>query len=715
MSANFTPELSGYSGIQPFRFWCQKVMPLTYDDSLSYYELLCKVVDYLNNAISDLATAEDNIGELANAYDLLQGYVNDKLEELETYMNTYFDNLDVQDEIDHKLDAMVTSGEMTTLISPLVPDIITNWLTENVTPVGGAVVVDESLTISGAAADAKVVGDALKIIGIPPTLTWKIGSLGSSGQSLSYKNSIVTNTIKVNNGDTVTPHAGFSLRVFTYNADGTFVNRSSWITSAKTFTATSYVKLLLADTAHRETYTYVLTDTSYADDIDININLGTVKDAVITLEKPIMYVSASGSDDNPGTSYLPVATVDKALALGAKTVRVMGGKYYQRINLLNSSFPEVSIVKDEIDKAVTFYEPNCLLTDSASLLDGYTRVLTSSVSASLSANNLWIYQEGVADEDTLISDSERQPEQRGLTYRCRDTKIVKCTAETLEGALTEIESSEAYKWFINSGTLYFTCPEDVSVTNPIVASLNHGLFDNTAEKQINMCGIDVKYMYINVSGTIGSNISNCSVNNVFGDGCFRYDSAVGVTFTKCEAGRCLGTSTTGDGFNAHSSNTGNADAHQTTAVLIDCWSHDNNDEGYSDHERCETTVIGGVFEHNGNGGLTPASGSHCSCYNVISQSNGDGFSVINPAAEAEGGVGSQFNCFNCVSINNAYTGYKALSEGNKINLFGCYSIGDNVAFYNGLSSEMNLYNCYASDYTTLKNGTVTVKNSTLVT
>ena len=39
--------------IPHFRFWCQKVLPLVYDDSLSYYELLCKVVDYINQLIKD--------------------------------------------------------------------------------------------------------------------------------------------------------------------------------------------------------------------------------------------------------------------------------------------------------------------------------------------------------------------------------------------------------------------------------------------------------------------------------------------------------------------------------------------------------------------------------------------------------------------------------------------------------------------------------------
>lgn len=34
-----------------FNFWCQKVLPLVYDDSLSYYEVLCKVVKYINELI----------------------------------------------------------------------------------------------------------------------------------------------------------------------------------------------------------------------------------------------------------------------------------------------------------------------------------------------------------------------------------------------------------------------------------------------------------------------------------------------------------------------------------------------------------------------------------------------------------------------------------------------------------------------------------------
>lgn len=148
--AHFTPDQEGYSGVKPFRFWCQKVLPLVYDDSLSYYELLCKVIHYLNEVISDVAAVEDNVEALHTAFTQLQSYVND-----------YFSSLDVQEEINNKLDSMAEDGTLTELLEPIIPPVITEWLDENVTPVGSAVIVDKSLSIEGAAADAKFTGDWL--------------------------------------------------------------------------------------------------------------------------------------------------------------------------------------------------------------------------------------------------------------------------------------------------------------------------------------------------------------------------------------------------------------------------------------------------------------------------------------------------------------------------------------------------------------------------
>lgn len=50
--------------LKTFRFWCQKVLPLVYDDSLSYYEVLCKVVNYINKLIDEQKIFADDIDRL---------------------------------------------------------------------------------------------------------------------------------------------------------------------------------------------------------------------------------------------------------------------------------------------------------------------------------------------------------------------------------------------------------------------------------------------------------------------------------------------------------------------------------------------------------------------------------------------------------------------------------------------------------------------------
>lgn len=76
MSVNFTPSLGNYHDHQPFRFWCQKVLPLVYDDSLSYYEVLCKITSYLNNIINDQKLMVNEIEEIKITVNQLQEWIN---------------------------------------------------------------------------------------------------------------------------------------------------------------------------------------------------------------------------------------------------------------------------------------------------------------------------------------------------------------------------------------------------------------------------------------------------------------------------------------------------------------------------------------------------------------------------------------------------------------------------------------------------------------
>lgn len=104
--ADFTPISGNYKTLMPFRYWCQKVLPLVYDDSLSYYELLCKVVDYLNKTMEDVETLHGDVTNLRTTYEKLQEYVNN-----------YFSTLDVQEEINNKLDEMARNGKFDELFN----------------------------------------------------------------------------------------------------------------------------------------------------------------------------------------------------------------------------------------------------------------------------------------------------------------------------------------------------------------------------------------------------------------------------------------------------------------------------------------------------------------------------------------------------------------------------------------------------------------------
>ena len=89
-------------------------------------------------------------------------------EDMKNYINNYFDNLDVSQEISDKINAMVADGTFQAIVAPFfaeaigeVPDIVSDWIADNLLQETGYV-IDKSLTTANAAADAKSTGDNLR-------------------------------------------------------------------------------------------------------------------------------------------------------------------------------------------------------------------------------------------------------------------------------------------------------------------------------------------------------------------------------------------------------------------------------------------------------------------------------------------------------------------------------------------------------------------------
>ena len=66
-----------YNELKHFKFWCQKILPLVYDNSLSYYEVLCKVVDYINKLIDDEKSIIAEVEELRKELTIVQKWIAD--------------------------------------------------------------------------------------------------------------------------------------------------------------------------------------------------------------------------------------------------------------------------------------------------------------------------------------------------------------------------------------------------------------------------------------------------------------------------------------------------------------------------------------------------------------------------------------------------------------------------------------------------------------
>ena len=86
------------SRIKRFKFYCQPVLPLVYDESLSYYEVLCKVVDYLNKVIDNQNDMTEYLKELGITVEQLEedvNYIKSELEKVKNgdYVSLYLDSI----------------------------------------------------------------------------------------------------------------------------------------------------------------------------------------------------------------------------------------------------------------------------------------------------------------------------------------------------------------------------------------------------------------------------------------------------------------------------------------------------------------------------------------------------------------------------------------------------------------------------------------------
>lgn len=431
----------------------------------------------------------------------------------------------------------------------------------------------------------------------------------------------------------------------------------------------------------------------------------------------VVYVDAvNGDDTNPGTTEgAALATFAAAFSkTGVDTTIILIGDTTERLNIkTKSNQRSVRLIgkRGLVNRIICGTK-----IDSGTLVAGTTNVYQTPLSSFSTADRFQLFQHEVFDESTLIPDNERHPLQRGKTYRCDSTKITRVTS------LDAVKTSEGYTFFYDTDAqmLYVKIKEGTTLAaNPVYIPGGSGIFGNDGSVAFEMVNIECWYGSIMLRSCHGGRAIDCAAKYALGGGAWSWDAAIGVELIRCEAARAFSGSTTGDGFNAHSTTTDPALAKHTVATMIDCWSHDNNDDGYSDHERCETTIIGGLFEYNAKGGITPSYGSHDTIYNAYCRKQADnGIALVGSAKAGEGGRGSQIFAIGCICENNKINYYVSGDVSGLDENFGkfvnCVSLNAHYGYLCGTNARIELNNCTDGGSSTAKSGNVIVNNAALV-
>lgn len=431
----------------------------------------------------------------------------------------------------------------------------------------------------------------------------------------------------------------------------------------------------------------------------------------------VVYVDAvNGDDTNPGTTEgAALATFAAAFSkTGVDTTIILIGDTTERLNIkTKSNQRSVRLIgkRGLVNRIICGTK-----IDSGTLVAGTTNVYQTPLSSFSTVARFQLFQHEVFDESTLIPDNERHPLQRGKTYRCDSTKI------TRVGSLDAVKTSEGYTYFYDTDAqmLYVKIKEGTTLAaNPVYIPGGSGIFGNDGSVAFEMVNIECWYGSILLRSCHGGRAIDCAAKYALDDGAWSWDAAIGVELIRCEAARALSSSTTGNGFNANSTTTDPALAKHTVATMIDCWGHDNNENGYSDHERCETTIIGGLFEYNVRGGITTAYGGHDTIYNAYCRKQTDnGIALVKSAKAEEGGRGSQIFAIGCICENNKVNYYVSGDKSGTDENFGkfvnCVSLNARYGYFCGTNARIELNNCTDSGSSTAKNGNVIVNNAALV-
>lgn len=629
--------------------------------------------------------------------------LEEAVEAFKNYVMSYLDNLDLQDEVSRKIDQMVASGVFTDLISPVVaqqlppvvnsqiddvvenqlpgvvddqlPGVVgnqlpvligtqvTDWLNENVDPVGSAVVVDTTLTIAGAAADAKVTGAARTFNSralTPIKLKWNYGFITVNGEiggtlltDRMYSDPILcpAGTVVKYVGETNSATIG---AISFYDIDNGFISaiaNSGTIGVEQTATAPAncwYCRLSTKTT---------MKDTSYAK-IESSV-YKTIDNMNQLYHQKVLYISPMGDDTDDGSSLYPLRTLGKAIELGADVVCAAAGTYQQpgSVNIQKDGFKFYvtptgpTIQNGHRPKAV--FENGTKLTvnpdaETGLLVATHTFDTTSNWYKVFVTHTLPVSPAGTPSTTYNAILWEGAEDQMGQVYDPTNDLKLKPVL-TLEECQATLGS-----FFYSGGSVYINPSGTVANAVYQYMDVETGTLINITDRT----GVRIEDLEVRHTPDYGFNVLRS--DGIVFDGCVSTHAAVrdgflvnrGIAeFYNCEAFKCAG-----DGFGV--ANSGRGD-------FFNCESHHNYDDGISHHDGSVGFIDGGRFYSNKKAGIaSPWSGSKVNVKDVVTSGNAYGIyagsgtdtCIVNDCAIVGNTTGLLNVGYTLLTFNNRFSG-----------------------------------------------------------
>lgn len=654
------------------------------------------ILSQVKNLLTEWAQTKEEWETLKGSNEAFVSFITAQFDDFKAYVENYLANLPISDEISAKINAMIDDGTfLELLVDPAVPgepsplaQVTGDWLKKHVTQETGYV-INDTLTIPNAAADAKVTGDEIAGLRNAVNLSEHAdGVIETSGGNGSWSDSTASveksdGVITINGTYTASTRRRFKLTEnFAQTASATpenwYENTVAVLPNGKSYNIQAIevggsvaienenyaMNILVYDTDGN----IVLTAYRYADGWRVyavcstGANIGAV---VLTVNRDYTFSNykltyriieqlvngiafvdkVSGNDTNSGTKNSPFKTIEKAISIGFRQICATPNVYNEKISLTGGEFKLIPWIDNQSYNGNTDpFRPKIKLIKGTKLTVSATEttgIYQASYTAISGTNIYKVFVDHSINPTTigsfaleynamLVGDMPNtSTENKAFSPYQQRLFTPVLTAEEL--------SAEGTFWYDDTNhILKFHAWNDT-------ADGEYYIPDDDADNGINLTNMDKVHLEdVKVIGFYLNcvNINKCDdvIINACEVGYCGKGMGLKLDYANARVSDCHAYAISVDGFNVHG---------YGYSEIVGCTAFYCGDDGISHHEGCSGFIDGGEWAYNISGGITPSFGSQIDVRNAYAHNNGVGIQWLGLATQSR-----YTKMCNCLAVDN---------------------------------------------------------------